>query len=1308
DTVEKCSTACQTDFKCPSTNTPAKTLPIKKSKSSSDSLHMNGKDDSHLMATIRGMRVDLAIKEKAVLRLTRELDECKKTIKKLQKEKETNKSAASTSKKSDGSIGTEPSGEVTALKDSQNKIKMLEYDYGVLHNKRLNDLKTLQTAHERELATCKETIQLLQQRLAERDEAFAVQKRRKVPIDYFALKAKRKMIFKIYFFFAVACIHLSSVWSRQNHQRKFHHIDGDNDNDLSLWIDEQQVKMFSGFSIKIYAIDNGKVSAHIKDPNFNHYLPVIPSEVSSVNFTWKSGSKKYYYNFDRLQSLDESILKPPTLSIKIKGRIPQEPKEFSVSLPCSGNSSGIAMFSIGFLIQTSRGKPVPGTPLRLSLKKECALRGVYDRTSLTHSQGPDPECDKKCANKGWCKVDKMCQCKEGYMGQNLCRKMFEWREMHPKGQVPMPEGILWITMRILKMCDSVYEWWKVHWQQHLSVSDGTRGQTGQTQKEQVKVLALNLELNIFHLCLLILCVFYSPSSAYRTPEPIKSRILGGVAITTATAPDAASVVSIRFVAAQANYHIGGGFIINTRWIGTAAQCIIDLEANSTVVAVGRPPIGGGTIYLVDKLVPHPNYTALTLDNDVGVLRTTQEITFSNTIQRINLGAPLEASYTARVFGWGRVADTGAFSEVLRSAAFTTVSHEICISRFPFVARRFISPNHQICFQQANIATCAGDVGGPIIHNGTVVAIVSWVEPCIASQTSIADTTTSTVKMRKTAPLMDSSNYDGEDSDTLNNEKSTLDTSIYYDAESSRKSSFNANRKSSVDYSFNSTLNRRRSPDINVSRNRESPILRQSSPSLRENRHSPCMTPPHTNRYDKHYVNKCTSPSPTRSMISMSTSTSFCRERNLESEIEVLQEKLKDTEERLQSLRLQYDSLSQTHRALRDNQNQTSEEAERLKIDVQHLNDCANKLRAELQTARNDRSEALELQKVLQKELDESRADKKKIVEQNDKDAKTIQDLHRQCKEMERILIRKHPDSVSALIVASKNPNCTDDKSASRRLLEQRIAQLEADAKEQDVKAQKILANVQSRFNSVQSKYEQHIGDLETQVLSLQEINAQLNETIMEQTETIKSNQKVVTINQTFDVPERDTVEKCSTACQTDFKCPSTNTPAKTLPIKKSKSSSDSLHMNGKDDSHLMATIRGMRVDLAIKEKAVLRLTRELDECKKTIKKLQKEKETNKSAASTSKKSDGSIGTEPSGEVTALKDSQNKIKMLEYDYGVLHNKRLNDLKTLQTAHERELATCKETIQLLQQRLAERDEAFAVQKRRNISGTSAYRT
>lgn len=44
------------------------------------------------------------------------------------------------------------------------------------------------------------------------------------------------------------------------------------------------------------------------------------------------------------------------------------------------------MFSVGLLIQTRRGKPIPGTPLRLNLRKECAHRGtVYDRASLTSS-----------------------------------------------------------------------------------------------------------------------------------------------------------------------------------------------------------------------------------------------------------------------------------------------------------------------------------------------------------------------------------------------------------------------------------------------------------------------------------------------------------------------------------------------------------------------------------------------------------------------------------------------------------------------------------------------------------------------------------------------------------------------------------------------------------------------------------------------------------------------------------------------------------------------------------------------------------
>ncbi|XP_059480718.1 protein shifted isoform X2 [Neocloeon triangulifer] len=174
---------------------------------------------------------------------------------------------------------------------------------------------------------------------------------------------------------------------------------------LRLWIDRRQVKIFSGLSIDIDAIRDERISPYILDPKFEEYLPMIPSEVGYVNFTWQSGVRKYVYHFDKLESHNKQILESPQISIPVKGRIPKRPKAFSVKLPCSGNGWGIARFSIGLKIEPRKGKPSEEMSLRVSLRKECAQRG------------PDPECDKKCANDGWCNAEKICQCPEGYMGQ---------------------------------------------------------------------------------------------------------------------------------------------------------------------------------------------------------------------------------------------------------------------------------------------------------------------------------------------------------------------------------------------------------------------------------------------------------------------------------------------------------------------------------------------------------------------------------------------------------------------------------------------------------------------------------------------------------------------------------------------------------------------------------------------------------------------------------------------------------------------------------------------------------------------------
>lgn len=426
-------------------------------------------------------------------------------------------------------------------------------------------------------------------------------------------------------------------------------------------------------------------------------------------------------------------------------------------------------------------------------------------------------------------------------------------------------------------------------------------------------------------------------------------------------------------------------------------------------------------------------------------------------------------------------------------------------------------------------------------------------------------------------------------------------------------------------------------------------------------------------FEKILCDKSTAPSPTHSMTS---SASWLRERELETSNEQLQDKMADTEERYNSLRIQYDSISQVHRVLRENHAQLLEENEKLKIDLQIINECTNSLRSELKNVKQELESANEISRILQQEIEENRFDRKKFQDINEQDGKKILDLQRQCKEMERILMRKHPDSVSALIVASKSSHVSQDLSTSaRRVLEDRIKQLETDAKEQDKKAQQLLSNVQSRFKNVQDKYENHIQDLETQVLSLQQINLEQSKELHMQNE--KSTETIST--QTMDIPEKEKNETRSIASQT---LPAQNRSSSAQSLnKKSKipTSQSENSIQAKEDANLMATIRGMRVELALKEKVLLRHNRDLEDSKKTIKKLQKERDSYLakekpliSQTSTAqhppaappmtpkKVYNPSHYQESGNDSPAMKNAIEKLKLMENDFKSLYDKRIKDV------------------------------------------------
>lgn len=115
----------------------------------------------------------------------------------------------------------------------------------------------------------------------------------------------------------------------------------------------------------------------------------------------------------------------------------------------------------------------------------------------------------------------------------------------------------------------------------------------------------------------------------------------------------------------------GGTIIAKRFILTAAQCTQRHHSqpkNVQVVVGARLLSSGGTHYALDRIVNHPRFNILTIENDVSVLRTVRSITWTRNIQRIALpesGLPIHGDLLAIVSGWGQTkVSAGIFSSIL--------------------------------------------------------------------------------------------------------------------------------------------------------------------------------------------------------------------------------------------------------------------------------------------------------------------------------------------------------------------------------------------------------------------------------------------------------------------------------------------------------------------------------------------------------------------------------------------------------------------------------------------------------------------
>ncbi|KAM9383605.1 centrosomal protein of 162 kDa [Phaethornis superciliosus] len=144
-------------------------------------------------------------------------------------------------------------------------------------------------------------------------------------------------------------------------------------------------------------------------------------------------------------------------------------------------------------------------------------------------------------------------------------------------------------------------------------------------------------------------------------------------------------------------------------------------------------------------------------------------------------------------------------------------------------------------------------------------------------------------------------------------------------------------------------------------------------------------------------------------------------------------------------------------------------------------DLLDKDAARLKDAREEIEKLkLEVEK-LRTEAGDQCVQQKKRLRDRAADAKRIQDLERQIREMERILKRRYPNSLPALIYAAAAAEKTNDLSAKTNtvdFLERRIKKLETELEGKDDEAKKSLRAMEQQFQKIKIQYEQRLAELE--------------------------------------------------------------------------------------------------------------------------------------------------------------------------------------------------------------------------------------
>ncbi|XP_023934511.2 trypsin, alkaline C-like [Bicyclus anynana] len=181
-----------------------------------------------------------------------------------------------------------------------------------------------------------------------------------------------------------------------------------------------------------------------------------------------------------------------------------------------------------------------------------------------------------------------------------------------------------------------------------------------------------------------------------------------------------------------------GCILTSRFIVSAAQCFNEwnLEFPYRRIRAGATYRNrGGSVVYIDRAVKHPSYGTNGLEADVSVVRLLTPLVYSPTIRQ---GSIVSANFVVpdhtRVVlaGWGRIAEAGPTSDILREVSVYTINNQLCAGRYATLSWPITVTPNMICSGILDVGgkdACHGDSGGPMYLGHVVIGIISGGYSC---------------------------------------------------------------------------------------------------------------------------------------------------------------------------------------------------------------------------------------------------------------------------------------------------------------------------------------------------------------------------------------------------------------------------------------------------------------------------------------------------------------------------------------------------------------------------------------------------